>query len=297
MKKISLRSFFRREKDRKTGVKESIERLQPLIEVYKQARTTEERIALLDTCPDVKNFIQSSHPLVHRFGELSSQGALIVKSLVVLQQVDRLLPKNYFSTNSAESLEADKRFQTLLEQLASVEKFYHEIGGLLGYHWMVLKFLGGERGSERIEEERLNSINYSPVQGIDIQQTTPLVDEMVLWGLRHLPQIAEIYPLGGAADRLRFQDEKTGVPLPAAKLPFLGKTLFEHLVADLEAREYLYYQLFGESICTPIAVMTSPEKDNHAHVLAICEEKQWFGRPKESFRFFCQPLVPTVNEK
>jgi len=289
MKKIPLTSFFRRERDSRTALKASIGRLHPLMEEYRQAHGIDERLALLDAWPDVKNFLQSSHPLVSRLPQLSPAGALIVKSLAVLQQVDRLLPRSYFNW----PVDADKRLQVLIDQLTSVDKFYHEIGGLLGYHWMMLKFLGGERPSET----EVESVTYSPAQGIDIQQETPAVREMIVWGLRHLPQMAEIYPLGGAADRLRFQDEKTGVPLPAAKLPFLGKTLFEHLIADLEAREYLYYQLFGQPICTPIAVMTSPEKDNHSHVLTICEEKQWFGRPKESFRFFCQPLVPTVNEE
>ena len=43
--------------------------------------------------------------------------------------------------------------------------------------------------------------------------------------------------------------------------------------------------------------MTSHEKNNHSHIVEICEQCSWFGRPKEAFRFFTQPLVPAVNGK
>ena len=41
--------------------------------------------------------------------------------------------------------------------------------------------------------------------------------------------------------------------------------------------------------------MTSPEKDNHAHIVKICQNNEWFGRPKDSIKFFSQPLVPVVT--
>jgi hypothetical protein len=109
-------------------------------------------------------------------------------------------------------------------------------------------------------------------------------------------QIAEIYPLGGAADRLHLVEEHTGKELPAAKLKFAGITLLERLVRDLQAREHLYFKKYGVQHITPIAIMTSHEKNNHAHVVQICESLNYFGRPKESIRFFTQPLVPTVDE-
>ncbi|MGH2612835.1 MAG: UTP--glucose-1-phosphate uridylyltransferase, partial [Rhabdochlamydiaceae bacterium] len=84
---------------------------------------------------------------------------------------------------------------------------------------------------------------------------------------------------------------------PAARLPFLGKTLLEGLVADLQSREYLHYKLFNVQMTTPIAIMTSHEKNNHKHIIEICEEAGWFGRPQKMFRFFCQPLVPTINRE
>lgn len=109
--------------------------------------------------------------------------------------------------------------------------------------------------------------------------------------------MAEIYPIGGAADRLSLRDEMTGKHLPAARLSFCGRSLVESLITDLEGREYLYYKLFGRQIITPIAIMASEEKSNRENIEAIFEENHWFGRPKESIRIFTQPLVPVMNKK
>ena len=109
--------------------------------------------------------------------------------------------------------------------------------------------------------------------------------------------MVEIYPLGGAADRLHLVDEKTKKELPAAKLCFMGKILFQRLIEDVQGREYLHYKLFGKQLITPLGIMSSNEKDNHYHILSICKEKDWFGRPRDSFYFFIQPLAPAISEK
>ena len=114
-------------------------------------------------------------------------------------------------------------------------------------------------------------------------------------GIEHLGNLGEIYPVGGAGDRLHLVDEKTGEPLPAAELSFLGRTLLEALIRDLQAREYVHYKLCGKQLLTPIAMMTSHEKNNHFHILTICQQHGWFGRPEESFKFFTQPLVPVIT--
>lgn len=49
-----------------------------------------------------------------------------------------------------------------------------------------------------------------------------------------LPDLGEIYPLGGSADRLGLVDPETGECLPAAMLPFCGRTLLEGLIRDLQ---------------------------------------------------------------
>jgi len=50
--------------------------------------------------------------------------------------------------------------------------------------------------------------------------------------------MAEIYPLGGAGDRLGLVDEETGECLPVAMLPYCGRTLLEGLIRDLQVTCY-----------------------------------------------------------
>lgn len=99
----------------------------------------------------------------------------------------------------------------------------------------------------------------------------------------------------GAGDRLGLQCEETGEPLPAAMLLYCGRTMIEGLIRDLQAREYLHYQIFGCQHVTPIAIMTSDAKGNHARVSAVLEDHDYFGRPASSIQLFCQPLVPVLE--
>jgi hypothetical protein len=208
----------------------------------------------------------------------SPEEELVIKSLMAIGQKERI----FQGTNL-------ERKKELLQELGAVERFYASIGGIIGYQAQMLKLLSLN------PDDMFSQASYTPTEGIDISEEKK-VEKEILSGIEHLPLMAEIYPLGGAADRLRLHDERTGMPLPAACLPFLGKTLLDGMIADLQAREYLYYKIFEQQLVTPVAMMTSKEKNNHAHILSICEEAGWFGRPKESFKFFCQPAVPTVNK-
>lgn len=239
--------------------------------------STQEKISLLKAHPVVQEFLEGSAATRAVIGALSESQQLALYSLIAAGQGKRLL-------TSVEQ----KHLNPLLDQLAGVEQFYASIGGLIGYHARMLELLGAKEVVANVKSK------YLAPEGISIAECG---DMWAIEGLRGLPQMAEMYPLGGAADRLRLYDEKTGQPLPAARLPFLGKTLLEGLIADLQSREYLYYKLFHGQVITPVAIMTSHEKNNHDHITQICEEAGWFGRPKEMFRLFCQPLVPTINRE
>lgn len=52
----------------------------------------------------------------------------------------------------------------------------------------------------------------------------------------------------GAGDRLGLQCEATGQCLPAAMLPYCGRTMMEGLLRDLQAREAMYYRLTGKQV-------------------------------------------------
>ncbi len=181
----------------------------------------------------------------------------------------------------------EKQWRALLQQLIHVDRFYREIGGIIGYQVELLERLA-------LTAAPLPTRTYHSPIFDDISTPDPA---HIFSGLKALPFMAEIYPLGGAADRLHLVDVETGSELPAAKLSFAGRTLLEGLIRDVQAREWLYYRLFGKQLTTPIAMMTSWEKENHRHVLQICEAHRWFGRPRETFRCFAQPLVPTVDDR
>jgi hypothetical protein len=258
-------------------LEKQIHSLKPVVERLKKAAGIREKLTILDEHPDVKGFLENRTFLA----ELPLDSQLIVKSIIVVGQAESVL----------EGLqEANQRFKDLIEALLPVEKFYSEMGGIVGYHWLTLFSLCSQQGSTT------PNVSYLCPQGVDISKSSKAVRQAIFWGIENLPLMAEIYPVGGAADRLRLQDEKSGMALPAAKLLFGGRTLLEGMVVDLQAREYLYYKLFGKQLTTPIAMMTSQEKDNHAQIRSICQEKEWFNRPEESFFFFCQPLVPSLTK-
>ncbi|KAG8644869.1 hypothetical protein MANES_10G010100v8 [Manihot esculenta] len=130
---------------------------------------------------------------------------------------------------------------------------------------------------------------------VDLSKNTEYASQAALWGIEGLPDLGEIYPLGGSADRLGLVDPDTGECLPAAMLPFCGRTLLEGLIRDLQAREFLHYKLYGKQCIIPVAIMTSSAKNNHERITSLCEKLSWFGRGRSSFQLFQQPLVPAVS--
>lgn len=236
----------------------------------KRAESTVERIAILDCYPQAKQFASSG---------LGLDGEAAIKQLIALGQAP-------FSFANA----GKKEIAELASQLSDVDSFYREMGGLAGYQMHVRRLL------QKNTDDRASAQFHSP-SFIDISRLSSEVEEALETGIDSMPQLCEMYPLGGAADRLHLIDEKTGSDLPAAKLRFAGKTLLERLLCDLESRERLYFRRTGRRVFTPVAIMTSHEKNNSMHVKEILESNCWFGRPKERFFIFVQPLVPVVDEK
>jgi hypothetical protein len=227
----------------------------------KSTKTVAERVAVLDEWQPVG-----------QWEKLSLESQSVLKQLAILNQFTEI-----------------DWGEDFISKFVQIDHFYREIGGLIGYQVEVLKQLKKTPPQERLI--------FHPPSCDDISEETGAVQEAYLSGLKAMPLLSELYPLGGAADRLHLVDLATGEELPAAKLVFAGFTLFESLIRDLQAREWLYYRLFGKQLTTPICIMTSPEKQNERHVRGVSEEKGYFGRPKDRFRFIVQPLVPTVDEK
>lgn len=196
-----------------------------------------------------------------------------------------------------------RELNKLLETLAQVERFYDCIGGVIGYQIMVLELIVQQlvdrkntNWSQHIHEVKEGQIlGIDSPTGIDLSENTEYASQAALWGIEGLPDLGEIYPLGGSADRLDLVDPNTGECLPAAMLPFCGRTLLEGLIRDLQAREFLYFKLYGKQCITPVAIMTSSAKNNHKHITSLCETLSWFGRGRSTFQLFEQPLVPVVG--
>jgi UTP---glucose-1-phosphate uridylyltransferase len=217
--------------------------------------------------------------------KLSKNEIRIIDSIISLGQADILF----------QGIENNEKcfllLKNLLFKLIEVDNFYRPLGGLKGYHNKVIEL---KQTQENIQDRQGSSF-YMP-KSVDIREKTSLVDTYIDCYLENMPYIAEVYPLGGAGDRLGLFDEETKNPLPGAILKFGGITLLQRMILDLEAREYLYYKKYNKQIITPIAMMTSDEKDNHQHVLSILKENNWFNRPKDSFKLFKQILVPVIAE-
>lgn len=193
-------------------------------------------------------------------------------------------------------------FGSLAADLARVDQFYDSIGGLPGYQLQCLELLaqqsqhlpGGGGGGTGGAEQR--DVEFLVPPGLDLSSPgqAAAAAAATAAGIAALPHMAEIYPLGGAGDRLGLCCEETGDSLPAAVLPYCGRTLLASLVRDLQAREYLFFRLHARQLTTPVAVMTSAAKGNHARVRALFGAAGWFGRGAAAFRLFQQPLVPVV---
>nr|XP_010907871.1 UTP--glucose-1-phosphate uridylyltransferase 3, chloroplastic [Elaeis guineensis] len=190
----------------------------------------------------------------------------------------------------------------LLKTLSEVEQFHDCIGGIIGYQIMALQLLS----PPKVDRKTLNGSSHlckswkSEVVEIHVPTGLHLLDNIeyasqaALWGIEGLPELGEIYPLGGAGDRLDLVDTDTGECLPAAMLPYCGRSLLEGLIRDLQAREFLHFKIYGKQCITPVAIMTSSVKNNHQHITALLERLEWFGRGRQNFQLFEQPLVPVV---
>ncbi len=265
----------------KENLSEEIERLSSLTNSLKTTQGTSEKIEVLNRDEKVMLF---SFP---DFSDYSEEEELVIKSVVAIGQYEAAFDSSLVSQEEVKS-----KTRALIDSLMQIEKFYQEIGGIVGYQLTLLQFLYQPKQRFLVDKSK-----YHAPSGIDLSVPSQHLDELIYYSVEQMGDIAEMYPVGGAADRLRLQDPETGTRIPAAMLSFNGQTLLGKLVEDLQAREYFYFKVKGEQMTLPIAMMTSQEKDNHDQILNLCEKNHWFFRPKEKFSFFCQPLVPVVSRE
>lgn len=272
------------EQQKPITIENQISSLENLSNALKWVSNPSEKLAILDKQLEVAQFLKSLPQLEKLIKDLNPLEQLVIKTLLALGQGPIVFQDFQLVKNTKEAL------HVLVEQLLEMEKFYDINGGILGYHINVLKLINSKKQTYKKEQ-----VDYEMPPGIDISQESKEVNEAIRWGIDSMRIMGEMYPVGGAGDRLNLKDEETGELLPAAQLLFCGRTLLESLIRDLQGREFLHFKLFDKQLVTPIAIMTSHEKKNHQRIQELCEANEWFGRPRESYRFFIQPLVPMVS--
>lgn len=273
------------------SMKQSLKRLKPIIENIKKAQNIQEKLEILNDPEEISEFLRICPVLKNYLLHCSVEEQYILKSLLILGQGSIIF-------RGIEEISHPEIFlKALLKNLKPVEGFYDMLGGIIGYHATMLQLILEKVRCNGDEEPLKPKERYLKAPGHDLSKDTPFVRKAIRKSLEKMSMLAEIYPVGGAGDRLKLQDEKTGEDLPSAELLYEGRTLLEGLIRDLQAREYLYYKLFEKQIVIPIAMMTSDEKNNHKHILSICKKHGLFGRKEDSYYFFKQPMVPVLTEE
>lgn len=261
--------------------------LEDLCNQLMASENIQKKLEIIKSFSGVKKFLVGSLFLNKALQKTDAETEFVICAVLALGQGPFVFGHIDYHPESLE------KFHSLVSTLKDMEKFYDRMGGIIGYHITVLKLIDSTQSPSPTPSHQSF---YDEPEGLDISKDSSEGDQVVRWGIESLHELAEIYPLGGAGDRLHLQDEISGEFLPAAQLPFCGRTLLEGMIRDLQGREYLYYKLFGKQIKTPLAIMTSHEKNNHAHILNICHSNHWFGRSKDNFLFFIQSLVPMIAE-
>src|SRR3990167_9258336 len=104
------------------------------------------------------------------------------------------------------------------------------MGGILGYHKRVLELICEKKGYILFTEPKMKAFHHPP--GTVLTHDSLEIRKSIVEGIKNLPSLGEIYPIGGAGERLDLHDEKLGLPLPTAVLKFMGRSLLTGLILD-----------------------------------------------------------------
>lgn len=252
--------------EQKTGqLAHSLHEIRRLQQELQHVSALEDKERILNGLSGVKRFLSN-----RALGALSLEERIVAKSCMAIGQ-----------------WREEKSFVNL-PYLKLVHDFFRQWEGLIGYQEIILSSL--------VLHEESADKHLLQAPGLDITHESPDLYAAIFEGLVAQKKAAELWPVGGAGDRLGLIDSYSGEPLPAALLSFCGYNLLEGLVRDLFAREWLYYKVSGRQLTTPVGLMTSLEKNNHNHIIRLFEGSSFYGRPKESLRCFMQPLVPVIDK-
>lgn len=266
------------------NLKDQVKYLKTVLEDLQATENPSLKLQAVEKEPIVQEFLTSNSPINYFYNKLDEEEKLAICSIALIGQAPIVFQ------NTKHQSDAKNKIQKMLEELLVVEKFYQEIGGIIGYHLKVVDLICEKESS-------LTQNKIHEASGLHINEENQFeINKAIVKCLESLPQLAELYPIGGAGDRLNLCDDKTGIPLPVAMLRFNGRTLLSGMIRDLEAKEYLYYKIFNKQVVTPIAMMTSDAKNNDHFMKKICEDNMWYHRPQASFLSFKQPMAPVITK-
>lgn len=263
---------------------DQVNELLPMQQMIASCASYDEKLKAVQSLPQVREFFAKNPKLERAMMSLPVEHRYVLEVVVALNQGPVLF------ANWQDVPDISPALQQLADTLFATDRFYGYMGGIAGYHVKTLQLINDQL-AKKMEADNAKLL-LPPTT--DIRQESAARKKMVRDGIDSLGQMAEIYVVGGAGDRLALVDEKTQIPLPVARLDFAGHSLLENLVRDLQAREYLAYKLTGSQCITPIVLMTSHEKNNDAQIAAILDERAYFGRPKESIFRLLQPMTPVI---
>ncbi len=232
--------------------------------------------------PQLRAWARTKHWVLQILDALTPREQVCALSLIAICQ------EHLLEVDPQKIADGEEKWRAFLDCLAQTESFYSDIGGIIGYHVRILELL--------TRPETTSEVRFDPPPAFDWSNRSCEIDDVVLHGLQMWSQTALIIPAGGAGDRLDLRDALTHLPLPAAFLELDGVSMLEGILRDVRGVEYLAQKATGRPVETPIAIMTSTEKDNHAQIAQFLEQHRYFGRSPESIRLFCQHSVPVVAE-
>uniref|UniRef100_A0A1D2AAQ5 UGP3-like C-terminal hexapeptide repeats domain-containing protein n=1 Tax=Auxenochlorella protothecoides TaxID=3075 RepID=A0A1D2AAQ5_AUXPR len=273
------------------------QRVEGLVGRLHAAPTYGEKLEIVMGSDETQDFLRNTR-----------EGATVERHLALLGVRDAylllvLVPlgQRHVLTTIPTGLALNDAFAKLLASLAGVERAYDAIGGLAGYQLQCLRLLTAEARAGGAAAEGTTRTTLHVPRGLRLNGSRAAdrraAAAAVAAGVAGVPSLAEVWPLGGCGDRLGLACEETGEGLPAAVLQYAGRSLLESLVRDTLAREHLHWRLHGGAPrpTTPVAIMTSAAKGNAWRVEALCEARGWWGRGRDAFRLFSQPLVPVLS--
>lgn len=269
------------------SLEEKIDVVDKLVYEISTLHTSNEINPCLLKLSHVKNYLRDHPEVFSLIQRLTDEEKTPILKLIALKQ------EVFAFQGIKDDSSALKHIQALADNLNAVDQLYSDIGGIIGYHLTLLKLI---RGDDLSILNSLDNITFDQPQLFDVRRDEQIKHDAIRFALENIADWGEIYVIGGAGDRLDLRDSEDGRPLPAAELKFFGRTLLEGLIRDVQGREYLSFKLTDKQVFTRLALMTSFEKDNHNHILRILESKKWFERPRDSYKFFCQPLTPVITK-